>query len=246
MVVERGAREAMTVSALFPERDGQYRALAIGAHADDIEIGAGGFIMRALAERPGLTIDFVVLTGNDGRRAEAEASASGLAGGRLGTIGVRVVGLEDGRLPAAGAAPKEEIEQLKAGGPYDLVLCPSLGDAHQDHRLIAELVRQTFRSPPILEYEIPKYEGISEQPNLFVSSPATDARPRSSTCCPHFPRSSTGLVRRRDVLGHAAPPRRGVGIIDGLRRGVHRAQAADLMATLLRSARARAPRRAHR
>ena len=168
MVVEREAREAMTVSALFPERDGQYRALAIGAHADDIEIGAGGLVMRALAERPGLTIDFVVLTGNDGLRAEAEASASGLAGGRLGTIGVRVVGLEDGRLPAAGAAPKDEIEQLKAGGPYDVVLCPSLGDAHQDHRLIAELVWQTFRSPPILEYEIPKYEGISEQPNLFV------------------------------------------------------------------------------
>jgi LmbE family N-acetylglucosaminyl deacetylase len=158
----------MTIAALLPEPDGRYRALAIGAHADDIEIGAGGTVTRILAERPGLTIDFVVLTGDEGRRAEAEASATSLAGGRLGSIGIRTLGLADGHLPSAGARPKEEIERLKSGGPYDLVICPSLGDAHQDHRLVAEIAWQTFRLAPILEYEIPKYEGIREQPNLFV------------------------------------------------------------------------------
>lgn len=158
----------MTIAALLPERDGRYRALAIGAHADDIEIGAGGLVVRMLSERPGLTLDVVVLTGDEGRRAEAAASAAALAGDRLGSIGVRTLGLDDGRLPSAGASPKEEIDGLKAGGPYDLVLCPSLGDAHQDHRLVAELTWQTFRSAPILEYEIPKYEGIREQANLFV------------------------------------------------------------------------------
>jgi LmbE family N-acetylglucosaminyl deacetylase len=158
----------MTISALLPEVDGRYRALALGAHADDIEIGAGGLLARALAERRGLTVDFVVLTGDELRLAEAEASASELARDRLGSAGIRVLGMEDGRLPSAGAAPKEEIERLKESGPYDLVLCPSLGDAHQDHRLVAEVVWQTFRSAPILEYEIPKYEGIREQANLFV------------------------------------------------------------------------------
>ena len=166
--MERRAGGAVTISALLPEVEGRYRALALGPHADDIEIGAGGLLARALAERRGLTVDFVVLTGDKRRQTEAEASATELAGGRLGSIGIRLLGMADGRLPSAGAAPKEEIERLKEGGPYDLVLCPSLGDAHQDHRLVAEVVWQTFRSAPILEYEIPKYEGIREQSNLFV------------------------------------------------------------------------------
>lgn len=163
-----GAASPVTTAALLPDAGGRYRALAIGAHPDDIEIGAGGTLLRLLDERPGLSVDFVVMTGDEQRRAEAEESARALAGDRLGAIGIRALGLRDGHLPSAGSVPKAEVERLKEGGPYDLVLCPSLGDAHQDHRVVAELVWQTFRSAPILEYEIPKYEGIAEQPNLFV------------------------------------------------------------------------------
>ncbi len=158
----------MSVSALLPDSEGSCRALAIGAHADDIEIGAGGTILRLLDERPGLRLDVVVVTGDGDRRTEAEASARAMAGDRLGGGGIRVLGFRDGHLPSAGSALKDEVERLKEDGPYDLVLCPSLGDAHQDHRVVAELVWQTFRTIPILEFEIPKYEGITERPNLFV------------------------------------------------------------------------------
>ncbi len=159
----------MTVAALLPEVDATYRALAIGAHADDVEIGAAGTLGRLLEERPGLTVDLVVLTGDATRRREAGASAATLLGGRGGRIGTRLLDLRDGFLPTQGARAKEEIERLKDGGPYDLIVCPGLRDAHQDHRLVAELVWQTFRSIPILEYEIPKYEGMTEPANLFVA-----------------------------------------------------------------------------
>jgi LmbE family N-acetylglucosaminyl deacetylase len=158
----------MTLAALFPDRDAEYRILAVGAHPDDVEIGAGGTLLRFLAERLGLRVDVLVLTGDADRHAEADASARALLGDRLGPGGIRLVDLRDGFLPAAGPRPKEELERCKASGPYDAILSPSLGDAHQDHRLTAELVWQTFRSVPILEYEIPKYEGITERPNLFV------------------------------------------------------------------------------
>jgi LmbE family N-acetylglucosaminyl deacetylase len=44
-------------------------------------------------------------------------------------------------------------------------------DAHQDHRLIAELTWNTFRDHLILEYEIPKYDGDLGQPGVFVPLP---------------------------------------------------------------------------
>lgn len=158
----------MTLVTLLPEAAAAYRALAIGAHPDDIEIGAGGTLARLVDERPGLTVDFVVMTSDERRRLEAQASAQAIAGGHLGAIGLRILDFRDAYLATAGVSVKEEVERLKDGGPYDLVFCPSLDDAHQDHRFVAELVWQTFRSSTILEYEIPKYEGISEQPNLFV------------------------------------------------------------------------------
>jgi LmbE family N-acetylglucosaminyl deacetylase len=158
----------VTLSALFPEADANYRMLAVGSHPDDIEIGAAGTLLRMLAERPGLRVDVLVLTGDPARHREADASARSLLGDRLGDGGIRLVELRDGFLPTAGPRPKEELERCKQSGPYDAILSPALGDAHQDHRLTAELVWQTFRSVPILEYEIAKYEGISEQPNLFV------------------------------------------------------------------------------
>ena len=49
-----------------------------------------------------------------------------------------------------------------------------LADRHQDHRVIAELTWNTFRSHAILEYEIPKYEGDLAQPGVYCPlSPAT-------------------------------------------------------------------------
>jgi LmbE family N-acetylglucosaminyl deacetylase len=59
-------------------------------------------------------------------------------------------------------------EELKPHIAPDLILTHSRADAHQDHRLIAELTWNTYRDHLILEYEIPKYDGDLGQPNLFV------------------------------------------------------------------------------
>ena len=53
----------------------------------------------------------------------------------------------------------------------DLILTHRLEDRHQDHRVVAELTWNTFRSHTILEYEIPKYEGDLGLPNLYVPLP---------------------------------------------------------------------------
>jgi LmbE family N-acetylglucosaminyl deacetylase len=142
------------------------RVLAIGAHADDIEIGCGGTILRLVAEQPGARVDWLVLSGHGERAEEAAASATAFLGDAAARV--MVEGFRDGYFPYLGGAVKDRFEQLKSEVVPDLVLTHRLEDRHQDHRLVAELTWNTFRDHLILEYEIPKYEGDLGHPNLYV------------------------------------------------------------------------------
>jgi LmbE family N-acetylglucosaminyl deacetylase len=145
---------------------GPLELLVIGAHADDIEIGAGATILRLLAEHPGSSILWVIASASPERAAEARASAAAFSADAARSEAI-VSDLPDGRLPAASPAVKDLLESVKLR-PFDLVICPRTGDAHQDHRTVAEVAWQTFRHHLIAEYEIPKYDGDLGRPNLFV------------------------------------------------------------------------------
>ena len=76
-------------------------------------------------------------------------------------------------MPFAGAEVKTIFEsELKQLSP-SLIFTHNRKDAHQDHRLLAELTWNTFRDHLILEYEIPKYDGDLGQPNVFVALEAS-------------------------------------------------------------------------
>ena len=162
------------------------RVLAVGAHADDIEIGCGGTILRMVAEHPGLAVDWVVLSGDGERADEAADSAAAFLDG-AGEARVTVERFRDGFFPYTGAAVKERFERLKAEVDPDLVFTHRLEDRHQDHRLVAELTWNTFRGHLILEYEIPKYEGDLGHPNLFVPLEAEHCRRKIELLRKSFP-----------------------------------------------------------
>lgn len=143
------------------------RILCLGAHSDDIEIGCGGTLLKLLDERPGLAVDWVVLSASGERRDEAQAGADRF----LTKAGERSTSLLDFReryFPYEGAALKSYFDELGARSSPDLVLSPYTGDAHQDHRTVAEMAAATFRDHLILEYEIPKYDGDLGQPSVYV------------------------------------------------------------------------------
>ena len=148
---------------------GPLSILAVGAHADDVEIGAGGTILRLLAEHPGSAIQWVVASASELRAAEARASAAAFSSDAA-SVDTLVADLPDGRLPSVAPALKDLLEPFK-GRPFDLILAPYRGDAHQDHRLVAETIWQTFRDHLVAEYEIPKYDGDLGRPNLYVDLP---------------------------------------------------------------------------
>ena len=150
--------------------DGIRTVLCIGAHADDIEIGCGGTILRLAKERPGLRIAWAVFSAEGVRRAEAEASARRFLEG-VEIIDVEILDFPDRFFPSAWADIKRHFDGLGQRYTPDLVLTHRKDDAHQDHRLLGELTWQTFRRHWLLEYEIPKYDGDLGQPNLFVALP---------------------------------------------------------------------------
>jgi LmbE family N-acetylglucosaminyl deacetylase len=143
--------------------------LAIGAHPDDIEIGAGGLLLT-LAQQPGLIASYVLLTGSPARQLEARQAAHAFHPGA--DVDVELHDLPEGRLPEHWGAVKEILEKVARSCAPDVILAPSAADAHQDHRTIGELVPTAFRDHLILSYEIPKWDGDMSRPAVYF--PLTD------------------------------------------------------------------------
>ena len=144
-----------------------FRILAIGCHADDIEIGCGGTILRMLASVPEVEVCWVVLSAHGDRVDEVHASADAfLQGSTQRQVIVR--DYRDGFLPYSGGDVKQFFEDLKPVISPDLIFTHYGNDRHQDHRLASELTWNTFRDHLILEYEVPKYDGDLGSPNVFV------------------------------------------------------------------------------
>lgn len=185
------------------------RLLCVGAHADDIEIGAGGTVLRVLAAAPGVVdVTWVVLSATPEREAEARASAAAFCEDAR-SVDVVVHDLPDGRLPTAWATVKDLLQDLAASVSPALVLACRPGDAHQDHDLVGRLVPTAFRSAAVWGYEIPKWDGDTIQPSLYVPLEDATLDRKVALLHEHFP-SQAGRDWWDDELFRALPRLRGV------------------------------------
>lgn len=148
--------------------------LLLGAHCDDIEIGAGATVRQLVQGLPGARFVWVTLSSDALREAETRAAAARLLQGAR-EAEVRVERFRGSYFPHEGPALKDYVDGLKSLAP-DLVLTHARHDLHQDHRIVNELTWNTFRNHAVLEYEIPKFDGDLGQPNVYV--PLTRAQMR--------------------------------------------------------------------
>jgi LmbE family N-acetylglucosaminyl deacetylase len=200
------------VTLILPRGRRRLRILCLGAHADDIEIGAGGTVLTLLKAHPGSRVHWVVFSASGSRAREARASAQRFLRG-AGHRTVELHEFRDGFFPDARTAIKEAFEALKPVRP-DVILTHTDHDRHQDHRVIAELTWNTFRDHLILGYEVPKYDGDLGSPNLFVPLGARERRRKITILMESFPTQrrkrwfspSTfeGLMRLRGIEAAAA------------------------------------------
>lgn len=149
-----------------------YTDVLIGAHPDDIEIGAGGTAARLI--KSGWTVYFCILTRETGqaiadRRKEEAREAAEILG--LARDHVIFVDLPDTELEDRA----QDIDRIRAeldahiDGEIHLVFSHSRASAHSDHRVAHALTLQAKKNLPILCYPIVNDLIPDEfEPKIFV------------------------------------------------------------------------------
>lgn len=141
--------------------------LCLGAHSDDIEIGAGGAILHWIASGVGIEAHWCVLSAAGARSKEAQESAAAFLAGAA-RAEVEIAAFKDSFFPYQGSELKDWFAGLKSRVNPDIILTHRRDDAHQDHREISKLTWNAFRNHLILEYEVPKWDGDLGQPNGYI------------------------------------------------------------------------------
>jgi len=167
-----------------PDRK-RLRVLCLGAHPDDIEIGAAATLLRWLAEYERVEVTWAVMCAHGERANEARRSARALLR-RAARVDLVMGDFGDAQLPADFARARSFLLGLRTRMRPDVILTHRLEDRHQDHRLVAEITWQSWRDHLILEYEIPKYEGDLGQPNLYVPVSRAIAARKARLLRTHF------------------------------------------------------------
>ncbi|MFI6526547.1 PIG-L deacetylase family protein [Streptomyces uncialis] len=187
------------------------RVVAVGAHCDDIAIGAGGTLLTMCLARPDLRVDALVLSGGgDEREREERAALAAFCPGA--DLRLTVLKLPDGRLPTHWDEAKTAVEELRERTEPDLVLAPRTEDAHQDHRVLAKLMTTAFRDHLVLGYEIVKWDGDLGRPTAYQPLSPDTAERKVRLLQEHYPsqrhrpwydrEAFLGLARIRGIECH--------------------------------------------
>lgn len=165
-------------------------ALFIGAHCDDIELFAGGFLAELCfrrAHRVGVLVFSDHRGVNDAQtasraRAEMVENLAWLSG----QSGAEITDHTDVLLPACRGAFESERGLLYAAmerlrGDYDLVVTHPASDTNQDHRQVAAEARRVFKAhATVLGGEFPANDLGDFNPQVYVpiGERALDAKVR--------------------------------------------------------------------
>jgi LmbE family N-acetylglucosaminyl deacetylase len=182
--------------------------LCIGAHSDDIEIGAGGTILHWITSGAVIDVHWCVLSAGGARSEEAEASASAFLAGAA-SAKIELAAFRDSYFPYQGGELKDWFVGLKSRIDPDIIFTHNRDDAHQDHREVSLLTRNIFRDHLILEYEIPKWDGDLGQPNGYIPLEAKILERKIELLMAHF-----GTQRSKDWFD--AETFRGLGRLRGV------------------------------
>lgn len=176
------------------------RLLAIGAHPDDVEIGAAALLAKALD--CGFDVGYLILTDESGRRAARRDEA--IRSARvLGVPAERVMfaGLPDGRL----RADRRSVSRVRdrVGFTPDLIVTHTQADSHNDHVEASRIAHVAFRECFFLHFSI--YLSSERErfaPRVFVTVNGQVLEKKIAAIAIHD--SQRKRLERRDLAGYEA------------------------------------------
>ncbi|MDB5075221.1 MAG: LmbE family protein [Chloroflexi bacterium] len=170
--------------------------MAIGAHPDDCDIGAGG--VAALYARAGHQVDFVSVTNGDAghhhiggaplarqRQGEAHAAA------RVAGIRYTVLDNHDGELEPTLANRRQIIRLIRETRP-DVIFTHRPNDYHPDHRATAQLVQDAA-------YTVTVPGSVALSPHLSSNPPVLFMSDRFQRPYPFTPDTAIAIDDAIDI-----------------------------------------------
>jgi LmbE family N-acetylglucosaminyl deacetylase len=178
----------------------ELRLLAVGAHPDDIEIGAAALVSKAVGL--GIQTHFLVLTDDRGpRRAEATLAAEALGVPREHVL---FAGLRDGRLRAESRSVSRVRKLVAdAGLNPSLIVTHTTADSHNDHVEANRIAHAAFRECVFLHYSVHlSREQQPFAPRIFVEVSREKLERKSRALALH--NSQRARLDRRDLAAYEA------------------------------------------
>jgi LmbE family N-acetylglucosaminyl deacetylase len=173
--------------------------LCLGAHSDDIEIGAGATLLKLSEQLPDLEIYWMVFSAPGPRAEEATRSAGEFLSG-VARKKVKIGSFRESYFPSEWPSIKDWFEEIRTEFDPDVVFTHYRDDRHQDHRILSDLAWNTFRNHLIFEYEILKYDGDLGCPNVFVPLSEQLCTRKVELLLKHFQTQSTKHWFTRDTF----------------------------------------------
>jgi LmbE family N-acetylglucosaminyl deacetylase len=179
----------------------------IGAHCDEIAIGAGATLIEIGSHNPDVVVHALVLTGGGTDREVEEKNAFAAICPPM-DVRLTVADLPHGRLADHPEMVRQPLAQFRHDCQPDMVVGPQRSD-HRDHGLVAELIPTEFSDHLVLGYEILKWESDLLNPTLYLPIPSETAHQKTRLIAQCYPSQSDrgwfddeaflGLMRVRGV-----------------------------------------------
>jgi LmbE family N-acetylglucosaminyl deacetylase len=142
--------------------------LAVGAHPDDIELGCGGTICKAI-KGDSRVVALYMTRGGKTFDTNVRTDESIKAMNILGVNDINFENFPDTEIPDSYEAINC-LEQYCTKYRPDVVLTHSVNDTHQDHRRVGWLAMAAFRNvAKILAFETPRVRPANFLPTYFVN-----------------------------------------------------------------------------
>jgi len=129
------------------------RVLALAPHTDDVELGCGGFLSKL--KKQGVLIDVVAFSEAQplsvGNPVEEYKNAMEI----IGVSTVEFLGYKPRYFHEKRQDILDYLWNKSKDNNYNMVLCPSSYDQHQDHQVIYQECFRAFKKTSIFGYEMP-------------------------------------------------------------------------------------------